>query len=327
MHILYTLNDKFVPQVAAWICSVCENNKWEKVNFHIISAWITQKNQDEMKKLAKQYNNELFVYELKPLEEYFDFEFNTKWWNSVILARLLIDKILPKNIDKLLYLDWDTIVRWSLKDLFSTDMWDKIIWMSIEPTTDKTRKENLWLHNYPYFNSWVLFIDFKKWREEKIWDKIINFYRENRDSCFAPDQDAINVSMKDEIYILPPKYNFYNIFRQYPYWFIKKLMGKVSYFSKKEYMESVKNPVIIHYLWEERPWRAWNHHKYKGDYKKYLWMTYRKDTPDEEWWRLYFVCWYIFNFIMKPFPSLRYKIINYLIPKFMDYRKKQLKKK
>jgi len=326
MHILYTLNDKFVPQVAAWICSICENNKWEKINFHIISAWITQKNQDEMKKLAKKYDNELFVYEIKPLEEYLDFEFDTKWRNSVILARLLIDKILPNNIDKLLYLDWDTIVRWSLKDLFSTDMWDKIIWMSIEPTTDKTRKDNLWLHDYPYCNSWVLFIDFKKWREEKIWDKIINFYRENRDSCFAPDQDAINVSMKDEIYILPPKYNFYNIFWQYPYRFLKNLMWNVPYFSKKEYMKSVKNPIIIHYLWEERPRRAWNYHKYRDDYKKYLWMTYWKDTPDEKWWRLYFVCWYIFNFIMKPFPALRYKIINYLIPKFMDYRKKQLEK-
>ena len=325
MHILYTLNDKFVPEVAAWICSICENNKREKVNFHIISVWITKKNQIEMKRLAKKYGNNLYIYEIKPLEEYLDFKFDTKWRNSVILARLLIDKILPSNIDKLLYLDWDTIVRWSLKDLFSIDMWNKIIWMSIEPTIDKTRKNSLWLHDYPYFNSWVLFIDFKKWRKEKIWDKIINFYRENRDSCFAPDQDAINVSMKDEIFILPPKYNFYNIFWQYPYRFMIKLMDNVPYFSKKEYMDSVKDPIIIHYLWEERPRRVWNRHKYRDDYKKYLWMTYRKDTPAEEWWRIYFICWYIFNFFMKRFPRLRYKFINYLIPKFMDYRKKQLK--
>ena len=327
MHILYTLNDKFVPQVAAWICSICENNKWENICFHIISAWITEKNQNEMIKLAQKYNNKLFVYEIKPLEEYFDFKFDTKWWNSVILARLLVDKILPDNINKLIYLDWDTIVRWSLKELWETNIWDKIIWMSIEPTTDKMRKDNLWLHVYPYFNSWVLFIDLKKRRDKKIWDKIIDFYRENRDSCFAPDQDAINASMKDEIYILPPKYNFYNIFWQYPYRFMVKLMDNVQYFSKKEYMDSVKNPVIIHYLWEERPWRAGNRHKYRDDYKKYLWMTYWKDTPDEKWWRLYFICWYIFNFFMKPFPSIRYKIINYLIPKFMSYRKRQLKKK
>ena len=326
MHILYTLNDNFVPQVAAWICSICENNKWEKICFHIISSWITESNQKELKKLAEKYDNKLFIYELKPLEEYFDFEFDTNWWNPIVLARLLVDKILPDNIDKLLYLDWDTIVRWNLNDLWYMDVWDKTIWMSIEPTEDKTRKDSLWLHDYPYCNAWVLLINMKRFREIWAWKTIINYYREHDGQLFANDQDAINASMKDEIYILPPKYNFYNIFWQYPYRFMKKLMWKVQYFSKKEYMESVKNPVIIHYLWEERPWRAWNHHKYRDDYKKYLWMTYRKDTPDEKGWRLYFVCWYIFNFIMKPFPSLRYKIINYLIPKFMAYRKRQLKK-
>ena len=326
MHILYTLNDKFVPQVAAWICSVCENNEKWNITFHIISAWITESNQKELKKLANKYDNQLFIYELKPLEEYFDFEFDTNWWNPIVLARLLVDKILPENIDKLLYLDWDTIVRWNLNDLWNTNMWDKTIWMSIEPTEDKTRKDNLWLHDYPYCNAGVLLINMKRFREIKAWKIIIDYYREHDGQLFANDQDAINASMKDEIYILPTKYNFYNIFWQYPYRFLKKLMWKVPYFSKKEYMESVKNPIIIHYLWEERPWRAWNHHKYKNDYKKYLWMTYRKDTPDEQWWRLYFVCWYIFNFIMKPFPTLRYKTINYLIPKFMDYRKKQLKK-
>lgn len=326
MHILYTLNDKFVPQVAAWICSVCENNEKWTVQFHIISSWITESNQKELKKLAEKYDNKLFIYELKPLEEYFDFKFDTNWWNPIVLARLLVDKILPNTIDKLLYLDGDTVVRWSLKALWKTEMWDKTIWMSIEPTEDKTRKDSLWLHDYPYCNAWVLLINMKRFREIWAWKTIINYYREHDGQLFANDQDAINASMKDEIYILPPKYNFYNIFWQYPYWFMKKLMDNVPYFSKNEYMESVKNPIIIHYLWEERPWRAWNHHKYRDDYKKYLWMTYRKDAPNEEWWRLYFVCWYVFNFIMNPFPSLRYKIINYLIPKFMAYRKRQLKK-
>lgn len=27
MNVLYTLNDKFVPQVSAGMCSICENNK------------------------------------------------------------------------------------------------------------------------------------------------------------------------------------------------------------------------------------------------------------------------------------------------------------
>ena len=41
MNILYTLNDKFVPQVAGGICSICENNKdVDDINFYLISSVI-----------------------------------------------------------------------------------------------------------------------------------------------------------------------------------------------------------------------------------------------------------------------------------------------
>ena len=49
------------------------------------------------------------------------------------------------------------------------------------------------------------------------------------------------------------------------------------------------------------------------------------EAKDEDGWLLYFTCWKIFNFFTKPFPKLRYNIINSLIPKFMNYRKKKLK--
>ena len=45
MNILYTLNDKFVPQVAGGICSICENNKdVDDINFYLISNGISEKN-------------------------------------------------------------------------------------------------------------------------------------------------------------------------------------------------------------------------------------------------------------------------------------------
>ena len=46
----------------------------------------------------------------------------------------------------------------------------------------------------------------------------------------------------------------------------------------------------------------------------------------ESGWKVYFICWDIFNVVTKPFPSLRYKIINSLIPTFMKIRSKKNKK-
>jgi lipopolysaccharide biosynthesis glycosyltransferase len=327
VNIVYAVNDKFAPQIGAGICSVCENNKdFEKITFYIISHGITDKNKMELEKLAHKYGRQMNIVELKNINDYFDFEFDTTGWPPITLARLLIGKILPKEIEKILYLDGDTIVRGNLKQLWEMDLDNKTLGMSIEPTIDKNRIKVLKIDCFPYCNAGVLLVDLKKWRKTNACEKIFDFYRLHDGKLFANDQDAINGALKDEIYILSPKYNFYNIFYQYSYKFMCKIMEPLSYIDKDVYLDAVRDPAIIHYLGEERPWRSGNTHKYKNDYKKYLGKTVWKDTPDEEGWQKYFICWRIFNIVTKPFPSLRRNIINSLIPKFMKYRSKKLKK-
>lgn len=327
MNILYTLNDKFVPQVSASICSICENNKdVEEINFFLISKEITDENKAKLKDFINSYGRNVTIKELGDIKQYFDFEFDTTGWNPIVLARLILDKFLDENIDKVLYIDGDTIVRGSLKELWQTDLGDNILAASIEPTVDKKRKENLGLEKYPYYNAGVLLINLNKWRNEKAGKMILDYYKANNGRLFANDQDAINAALAGKIYTLLPKYNFYNIFYQYPYKFLKKLMGSVEYFDKDEFEKCVENPVIIHYLGEERPWRIGNNHKYKNDYVENLNKTPWKDCGYEFGWKTYFICWEIFNTVTKPFPGLRYKIINSLIPVFMKYRSKKVKK-
>ena len=262
---------------------------------------------------------------LKIFRIIFDFSFDTTGWNPVVLLRLLLDKLIPSNVDKLIYLDGDTIVRGCLDDLWETNINNKVFGMSIEPTIDKSRYKQLSIEGFPYYNAGVLLINLKRFREINAGKTIIDYYRSNDGRLFANDQDAINASMKNEILTISCKYNYYNIFDQYPYGFLKKQMAPVKYLDKETFEEAKKNPIIIHYLGEERPWRKGNTHKYRKDYKKYLDKTYWKDTPDENGWQLYFICWKVFNTVTKPFPSLRLHIINSLIPTFISYRSKKVK--
>ena len=213
MNIVYTLNDKFVPQVAAGICSVCENNTdFENITFYIISKEITDENKEKLTKLVKKYNRKIEIIELGDIKKYIDFEFDTTGWNSIVLARLVIDKLLPETIDKILYLDGDTIVRGNLSELWNTDISEYILAASIEPTVDRERKKQLGLEKLPYYNAGILLINLKKWREEKAGKIILDYYKANDGKLFANDQDAINGSLAGKIYTLLPKYNFYNIY-------------------------------------------------------------------------------------------------------------------
>ena len=327
MNILYTTNDGFVGKVATGICSVFENNMdLPELTVYIIGQEISEKNKKKFRQLSQMYGRDISVIDLGNLNSYFDFNFDTLGWAPVILARLVLDKLLPETVDRVLYLDGDTVDIRGLQELWDTDLQGNILGACIEATVDKKRKKNLDMEGIPYINSGVLLIDLNKWRKECCGEKIINYYREKRGKLFAADQDVINAVLKDKIFYLPPCYNFYNIYWLYPYRVLKKMMGGDWYYSEDVFEKSMKQPVIIHFLGEERPWRKGNNHKYNLWYKKYHEKTPWKDEAEEEGWELYFKCWDLFNILMKPFPMLRYHIINHLVPVFMKWRKKQLDK-
>ncbi|MGI6094976.1 MAG: glycosyltransferase family 8 protein [Lachnospiraceae bacterium] len=328
MNIFYTTDERFVGKIAASICSVFENNRdMEQITVYIICQEVSADSKQKFVSLGEQYNRSVQVIDLKPLDQYFDFSFDTNGWAPIVLARLLVGKLLPESVERVLYMDGDTVNIGSLQKLWNTDLHGKVLGACIEATIDEERKRSLDMEGYPYINAGVLLFDLKKWREEQWGEQIIAYYREHFGRLFANDQDAINGALKDEIYYLEPKYNFYNIYWFYPYRVLKKLMGQTYYYSRDVVGESIQNPAIIHYLGEERPWRKGNTHKFRSHYEKYHDMTPWKDEPLEEGWKLYFICWNIFNKVMIPFPMLRYQIINRLIPVFMKWRKRQLSKK
>lgn len=320
MDILYTLNNNFVPQVAAGITSVCVNNTGEKdIHFWLMSLGISTENQMKLVEYVSTFHREISFIELSDLQKYFDFSIDTSGWNPIVLARLLLDKLLPEDLERVLYLDGDTIVRGSLRELWNTDMGDHPIAASLEPTYDRKRKASIGLEGKPYCNAGVLLVDLNNWRRKKTGEEILKFYEEHNGKLFSNDQDAINGSQKGTLLILSPKYNYFNIYDQYPYSFLKNLCD-YPYIPEEEYNETKKNPVIVHYLGEERPWRIGNHHRFKDDYLKYLNMTPWKGQNMEDGWKLYYAAWDTFNFVTKPFPKERYQVINTLIPAVLKLR-------
>lgn len=328
MNILYILNDKFVPQVAASMCSLLENNKKEiEICFYILSLDISEDNLSLMKSFVGRYGDEthkrcIEVIQLNDIQSYFDYEVETIGWNSIILARLILDKLLPDKVERIIYLDGDTIVRRRLGRLFSKDMGDKSIGAAMEPTCKKSRKKQLGLEGRPYCNSGVLLLDMNNWRKNGTGEKLVSYYKANASQIIAADQDTINGAERDNIFLISPTYNYHNTYDIYRYGFYKRYLD-YRFISRKELEKIKANPAIVHFLGEERPWRKGNTHRFGKEYLYYLNKTPWKNTPMEKGWEKYFFCWHIFNKIMWPFPVLRCHIINSLIPFVLKWRNKK----
>ena len=328
MNILYTLNEKYVPHLAASMCSLCENNTHaDEITFHIVSMGLSDDSKKKITELSSKYGRNTVFYEIGDIRERLSDSIGQNGFDISVVARLFAGSILPDSINKVIYLDCDTIIIGDMLPFWNTNMNGCTIAAVAEPVVTKSRRPLLnMLPSHDYYNSGVIMFDLLKWREDGCEKIAIDYFFENSKILVATDQDVLNACFKGAIKTVAPKYNYgsYNIY--YPYKLLRKLAGASPYVSEEIYNDSKKNPVIIHYLGEERPWRKGNTHPYTNEYKKYLSMTEWKDNPDETGWGLYFFCFRIFNFVTKPFPNLRFKIIDSLIPSFMRYRQKKIKK-
>lgn len=329
MDILYTLNENYVRHLAASMCSLCENNRAaDRIFFHIISCGMTAESQEKIKDLAASYGRECAFYEIGDIREKIQGNVDTKGFDISVLARLFVGRFVPEDVERVLYLDCDTIIIDDITPYWNVDMGDCVLAGVPEPVITKSRRPILdMLPSHDYYNAGVFLFNMKQWRALDGEKTVLTYFSENVEKLVANDQDALNACFKGRIQTVAPKYNYasYNIY--YPYRLLKKLSGEAPYVSREVYEDSKAHPAIVHYLGEERPWRAGNKHPYRADYKKYLSMTAWRDAPDEQGWKLYFLCFGMFNFFTKPFPALRYRIIDSLIPAFMRHRAKKLKKK
>ena len=323
MNIVYTVDNKFVPQLATGICSICENNKEEDVCFYVVSKGITDDKKDALTRYVEKYGKKICIIELSNVKDYIDFDFDTSSWNDIVLARLFFDRLLPNDVDKIIYLDGDTMVRGSLHDLWSIDLSNYVIGAAVEPTANSERKKAISLElTKPYYNAGVLLINMEKWKEMNAGKIVLNFYKEHQGRLFANDQCAINGALKDYILQIPISYNFCNSYRFYNYKALVKMMKPTKFISKVDYQVQCNNPIIIHFLGEERPWRVGNKHTYTNEYMFYWNKTPWANTPLELGWENYFKVFNLFNTVMKPFPMLRYRIMDTLIPIMIKHRKK-----
>jgi lipopolysaccharide biosynthesis glycosyltransferase len=110
--------------------------------------------------------------------------------------RLLLPNILPADIERLIYLDPDTIVLSDISELFHTDMQSAPLAAVVD--YNNTRMSAMYeLKNY--VNSGVLLMDLQEWRDKDYVALCLEHARRTRDEHLFTDQCAINTFFAERI--------------------------------------------------------------------------------------------------------------------------------
>ena len=325
MDVLYASNDGFVMHLGTSLCSLLVNNRQApSIAIHIFSIGLSEQNKQRLRGLAQAYDRQICFYELGDLRERFAMPIDTGGFDISIMGRLFMGELLPKNINRVLYLDCDTVILRSLGGLWHTKLEGKILGAVMEPTIYEAVRDSIDLgEEEPYFNSGVLLVDVRRWREEHVQEKLMSFLRDKGGKLFASDQDLLNGTLKGRILPLMPRYNFFTNYRYFHYRDMIRHAPWYAPVSRREWRRAKKHPVIVHFMGDERPWIAGNLNHYRGSYETYLAMTPWAGAPKEEGKRLYMLAYHVLDYVTAVCPRVRWEISRRLGMKLVNARRKK----
>ena len=281
MDIVLCTDDNYVAPTRVLICSICENNKGENLCFHIISESLSEKNRLYLRDDCEKYNS---VFRLYLLDEFLLNNMpvgKAGQPTHVTLAaynRLFVSSILPENIDKVLYMDCDVIVRHSLASLWRTDISNVAVACVTDNDEGDVKKFNRL--RYPqclgYFNSGVLLINLDYWRKNDIQSQFLSFIMDYPERLLLHDQDVLNYVLREKKIGLPLTYNVQD-------GFLLSLINCVYYDREEELDEALRNPVIIHFSSSNKPWKKTCTNPWKDEWIKYRIISGLRKEDFPEW--------------------------------------------
>lgn len=286
MNVVYSCSDSFSPITGVAIQSLLHNNTdVEELNVFLIENNISQENKEKFNKLAKMYNRSLYILPNPDLNQIAGLEINIGRWNISTYSRLFVCSLLPDYVDKCITLDADTLVRHSLKELWETDLEDKLVAAVDDCRSDLYKKDLGLTSNSTYTNNGVLLIDVKGWREQNVQRQFVEFIKKYNGDTTYVDQGVLNgvLAKQNLVKVIHTKYNAMSVFFDFNYKDLLKLRKPQHHLSEQEYNETVQDPYVLHFtscfMSGTRPWNEHNDHPYVGDYLKYKSMGPWADTP------------------------------------------------
>ena len=256
INIAFGATSDWLKYTYVTICSILSNGPDNEYKFFIMSNLTKtefEQNFEPVKQTLYKISANPFEYEYIEMDNS-DFEKAVHDKRVGVSAYYRLKLPSKTNVDKIIYLDSDVVVLKDISELWNYDISDYLIGAVEDKYSGLMSCHANLNDDDTYFNSGVMLINLKKFRDLNMEEKIFNKLLENNNNY--SDQDVLNDLCRNNILSLPLKYNLM-LTRDDPNAFPKR---------KDEYNNTLSAPFILHYA--IKPWIL------PVQYSEY-WMEYK----------------------------------------------------
>lgn len=262
VNIVFSTDDSYLNYTKVAITSaVLSKNKDSIYKIHILCTDLTKERTDELQNVIKSRDDvKIFLYpvSLEMLKGIGEFKTKNSYITRTDLFKFLMPDLFP-NLDKILYIDGDTLILNDLSELYNTDISKYYLgavkkhnysseWVNLYNGSKDIRKK------YTY-NCGVLLFNLEKLRKDNIKEKLIKAKNSDTRRDLVTQSSYNEVIPLSKIKQLSPIYNMLARTNEedFDVYNFKKLYKP--YCDDMSSVEDLLNKaVIVHFAGHKKPW-------------------------------------------------------------------------
>jgi lipopolysaccharide biosynthesis glycosyltransferase len=244
IHVALAFNDDYWAPAFATMRSVClATHRRGELVFHLCHSALTDRHRADLAGITEEFGARLVDHNLAADETFRHLAEvlpHTRHLSAEMYARILLARLVPDDIDRLVYLDCDVMVRAPIEALAEIDLGGRPLGAVREINAwrfasgrDARHRRDLFDPADPFFNSGVLAIDLGAWRRMELETALADLEAEGTLARLHNDQLVLNHLFKGN-------------------W--TPLEGRWNMLARSRAVE-VLEPAIVHYGGVRKPWK------------------------------------------------------------------------
>lgn len=274
LNILYQSDDAYAAYLGISLTSLLQSNRsCEVINIYVLDIGISEENKEKIRKTCSDFKREVVMIDCRDIEDDLSHKGIPQYRNSyATYLKLCVGERLPQDINKLLYIDCDTVVTKSLEPLFESELGNCPLGMVPDALAYQYKRKLGFRRKENYYNAGIILFRLDTWRQQG-WDRKTAAFLQGKEAVWLGkhDQDIINIVYRGNIAELPARYNMQSVYCAADLDAVYSVYRNVWGVTKKQLEEERENKVILHFLVfnGESPWTEKSEHPFRDEFVRY----------------------------------------------------------